>query len=449
LQPSHEIQLATPNPCSNSPPGIGPPAGPPPLRYHELLLTQPVLSRIYSRPNWAEVSLSALRHNFRVLQHHVGPAVTLCSVVKCDAYGHGYAECARALEQEGGRWFGVTSTDEGVAMREAGILARILIMVGAWRGEEEDILHYSLTPAISRIEELTAFARAAHRLRITSPIRVHLKLDTGMARLGLPLSELDSFVAELRRTPEIELEGVFSHLASSEVLDDSDTQKQIGRFRHALRSLSELGLNPPLQHLANSSAAIERPDTRYNFVRPGLAIYGYELPPSRHDGGVAASPIALQLKPVLQWKTRVISLRDVEAGHALGYGGTYITPAAARIAVIAAGYGDGYSRKHSYPRHANPNNSAPSAPANGTSAMVRSNVLIRGQRAHIVGRVAMDMTLVDVSHIVGCELGDEVALIGCSGSEQITAPDVARWSDTLPYEVLCNLSERVLRRYVE
>jgi alanine racemase len=248
----------------------------------------------------------------------------------------------------------------------------------------------------------------------------------------------------LKRTPEIELEGVFSHLASSEVLDDADTRKQIERFRDALRKLSEQGLNPPLRHLANSSAAIERPDTRYNFVRPGLAIYGYELSPSRRDGTAAPSPALLDLKPVLQWKTRVISLRDVEAGHALGYGGTYVTPSAARIAVVAAGYGDGYSRKHSYPKNGTHANAA-----NGACGTARSRVLIRGQRAYIVGRVAMDMTLIDVSHIVGCEIGDEVALIGQSGSEHITACDVARWSETLPYEVLCNLSERVLRRYVD
>jgi alanine racemase len=384
-----------------------------------------------------------LRHNFRALQQHVGPAVTICSVVKCDAYGHGYAECARALEQEGGRWFGVTSTDEGVAMREAGISSRILIMVGAWRGEEEDVLHYSLTPAISRTEELAAFARAANRLRIAGRVRVHLKLDTGMARLGLPLGELDSFVDELKRTPEIELEGVFSHLASSEVLDDSETQKQIERFRDALCRLAEHGLNPALRHLANTSAAIERPDTWYNFVRPGLAIYGYELPPAKCDGSPMPSRISLCLKPVLQWKTRVISLRDVQAGQALGYGGTYVSQTAARIAVIAAGYGDGYSRKHSYPKN------GANCAANGASGAMRSSVLIRGQRAYIVGRVAMDMTLVDVSHIAGCEIGDEVALIGHSGSEQITACDVARWSETLPYEVLCNLSERVLRRYVD
>lgn len=410
-----------------------------------ILLSQPVLSRTYSRPNWAEVSLSALRHNFRVLQQHVGPEVTICSVVKCDAYGHGYAECARALQDEGGRWFGVTSTDEGVALRESGITGRVLIMVGVWRGEEEDALHYSLTPAISRIEELEAIARAARKLRLSHPVAVHLKVDTGMARLGLPLNELDNFVAALERIPEIELAGVFSHLASSEVLDDSDTQRQIRRFDDALRTLATHGLHPPIRHLANSSAAIARPETRHNFVRPGLAIYGYQLPNVNHDGGSAENASTrLDLQPVLQWKTRVISLRDVGAGQALGYGGAYVTPAAARIAVIATGYGDGYSRKNSYPR----NGKVSAGSSNGT-ARDRSSVLIRGHRAPVLGRVSMDTTIVDVSHIRDCEIGDEVVLIGRSGGEEITAWDLARWSETLPYEVLCILSERVLRRYVD
>lgn len=409
-----------------------------------VLLSQPVLSRIYSRPNWAEVSLSAVRHNFRVLQQHIGPAVTICSVVKCDAYGHGYAECARALQQEGGSWFGVTSTDEGVALRESGITGRVLIMVGVWRGEEEDALHYSLTPAVSRIDELDALARAARKLQLSRPVAVHLKIDTGMARLGLPLAELDQFVATLAELPEIELEGVFSHLASSEVLDDSDTCKQIKRFEEALKAMAQHGLNPPIRHLANTSAAIARPDTRYNFVRPGLAIYGYQLPPLNGDGSSAENAPGLDLEPVLQWKTRIISLRDVGAGQPLGYGGTYVTHAPARIAVIAAGYGDGYSRKHSYPR----NGRVATGSSNGSTGDARSYVLVRGQRAPVLGRVSMDTTIIDVTHIPGCEIGDEVVLIGRSGGGEITAWDLARWSETLPYEVMCNLSERVLRRYV-
>jgi alanine racemase len=339
----------------------------------------------------------------------------------------------------------VTSTDEGVALRECGITERILVMVGVWRGEEEDALRYALTPAISRIDELDALARAARKLRLSRPVAVHLKIETGMARLGLPLSEVERFVLELQRTPEIELEGVFSHLASSEVLDDANTGKQIERFELALQSLAQYGLRPAIRHLANSSAAILRPETRHNFVRPGLAIYGYQLPPLNHDGNAAGTALSrIDLQPVLQWKTRVISLRDVAAEQALGYGGTYVTSAAARTAVIAAGYGDGYSRKNSYPK----NGGASVGSSNGASGAERSSVLIRGHRAPVLGRVSMDTTIVDVSHIRDCEIGDEVVLIGRSGGEEITAWDLARWSETLPYEVMCNLSERVLRRYV-
>ena len=228
-----------------------------------------------------------MRHNFRVLQKHVGPDVAICAVVKCDAYGHGAQECALALEQEGAKWFGVTSTDEGVILREAGITGRVLVMCGVYRGEEEDALRLSLTPAVFRLQDVEALAQAAARQRPSSRIAIHLKIDTGMARLGLPLADLESFAEGIQRLPQIELEGVFSHLASSEVLDDEATQRQIERFTAALRTLSAYGLRPRLRHLANSSAAIERPDTWHNFVRPGLALYGYEQPPCYRDGSPA------------------------------------------------------------------------------------------------------------------------------------------------------------------
>ncbi len=383
--------------------------------------------RASTRPNWAEVSVSALRHNFRTLQRHVGPTVTICAVVKCDAYGHGSENCARALEEEGASWFGVTSTDEGVALRDAGIGSRILILVGAWRGEEEDALHYGLTPTVSRLEDVDSVAMAATRIGRRDPVPVHLKLDTGMARLGLSLSELDNFSERIKAIPQVELEGVFSHLASAEVLDAADALRQQERFKQALRTLASHGLHPPIRHLANSSATLGRPDSWYNFVRPGMAIYGYELPLVYRDGNPVEQHELLGLRPALSWKTRVLSVRNVPTGQALGYNGAYITKSPARVAVIAAGYGDGLYRKLS-----------PSG-----------YVLLRGQRAPFVGRISMDLTIVDVSHIPGVEIGDEVVLIGRSGDERITAVDHARWSDTIAYEILCNLSERVVRHHVE
>jgi len=393
-------------------------------------------SRIETRPNWAEVSLSALRHNFDVVQQHVGPDVTICAVVKCNAYGHGVEECAPALEQAGAKWFGVTSTDEGVLLRDAGIKGRILVLCGLYPGEEEDALRHQLTPAVFRLEDALAVARAATRLGLTSRVPVHLKVDTGMARLGLPFADLEPFAEGVKRLPQVEVEGVFSHLASSEVLDDEGTRQQIERFETVLQTLTALGLRPTLRHLANSGAVGARPETWHNFVRPGLALYGYEQPTWHRDGSPVTDVAPLPLQRALAWKTHILGLRDVPAGQALGYGGAYVTPAPARIAVVSVGYGDGLARKISI--------ASAGAPETATG---RGQVLLRGQRAPIVGRISMDLTLVDVTRVAGAAIGDEVVLIGRSGEQEITAWDHARWSDTVVYETLCNLSKRVPRRH--
>ena len=423
------------------------------MLYHHSLPLIAQSQREDTRPNWAEISLSALRHNFRTVQKHVGAGVTICAVVKCDGYGHGAAGCAAALVQEGASWFGVTSTDEGVWLRDAGIDAPILVLTGCWRGEEEDLLRYRLTPAVFRVEDCEALVRAAERLQLRKRIPVHLKIDTGMARLGLPREEVDDFAERVRRLPQIELEGVFSHLASAEVSDAEDARLQSVRFGLAVRMLDAHGLRAPLRHLANSSAAIGRPETWHTMVRPGIALYGYELPIMLRDGTPAPGAPQLPLKPALCWKARVINLRDVPAGQALGYGGTYVTPKPARIAAVPVGYGDGFSRRMSYGlatldacREASLKRLS-----SGRDAAVQCRtpaVLLRGMRAPILGRISMDLTLVDVSHIAGVEIGDEVTLVGRSGDHRITAWDHARWSDTVVYETLCNLSERVPRRFV-
>lgn len=423
------------NPCTRR--SCAPDAG-----YHRELATILTSSRIETRPNWAEVSLSALRHNFRVVQEHVGPEVTICAVVKCNAYGHGVEECAPALQQAGAAWFGVTSTDEGIVLRENGITVRILVMCGLYPGEEEEALRYSLTPTVFRLDQAEALARVAARLRLAQPVPVHLKVDTGMGRLGLPLAELPSFAEAVKRLPQIDLEGFFSHLASSEVLDDVHTAEQIERYDQALRILAEHGLYPRMRHLANSGGVQARPNTWQNFVRPGLLLYGYEYPVSRHDGAPVTHVPRLALEPVLSWKTHVLGLRDVPAGQPLGYGGAYVTAAPARIAVVSVGYGDGLSRKVSL--HAG------EALSSGVDPLVgHGEALLRGHRAPMVGRVAMDLTLLDVTHIPGAAVGDEVVLIGHSGNQQITAWDLARSSDTIVYETLCNLSKRVPRRHAD
>jgi len=404
--------------------------------YHRSLAATFTSSRIETRPNWAEVSLAALRHNFRVVQEHVGPDVMICAVVKCNAYGHGVEECAPALEQAGAKWFGVTSTDEGVLLREVGVKARILVLCGLYAGEEEDALRHQLTPAVFRLEDARNVARAGARLGLAGRVPVHLKIDTGMARLGIPFAEVESFAEGVKELPQIEVEGVFSHLASSEVLDDEGTRRQIERFEDALEILAVHGLRPPLRHLANSGAVSARPNTWHNFVRPGLALYGYEQPTWHRDGSPVTDVMPLPLEPALAWKTHVLGLRDVPAGQALGYGGAYVTPAPARIAAVSVGYGDGLARKISI--------ASAGAPETATG---HGQVLLRGQRAPIVGRISMDLTLVDVTRVAGAAIGDEVVLIGRSGEQEITAWDHARWADTVVYETLCNLSKRVPRRH--
>ncbi len=352
-------------------------------------------------------------------------------------------ECAPALEQAGARWFGVTSTDEGIVLREVGVSGRILVMCGLFAGEEEDALRNSLTPAVFRLEDAQAMAQAAAHLELKRPVPVHLKIDTGMGRLGLPLAELEAFADGVKRLPQVALEGVFSHLASSEVVDDEDAARQIERFDAALRTLALHGLHPPLRHLANSGAVGARPATWHNFVRPGLALYGYEQYWCHRDGSPATDVPVLPLKPVLAWKTHIIGLRDVPAGQALGYSGAYVTAAPARIAVVSVGYGDGLSRKVS--THAG----IPATSCDLDPAIGRGEVLLRGQRAPMVGRISMDLTLVDVTHVPGAAIGDEVILIGRSGNQSISAWDLAHSSDTVVYETLCNLSKRVPRRHAE
>ena len=381
------------------------------------------------RPTWAEISLTALRNNFRTIQDYVAPEAAVCCVVKADAYGHGAAECARALEQEGALWFGVSSTDEGVCLRRSGISGRILLMSGFWRGEEEAIVEHDLTAAVwdwNHIELLEEAARKFHR-GSGHPVPVHLKVDTGMARLGLNTPEVASFAEVLKNAEHVTLEGMFTHFASAEVLDAPDTEAQIARFEDAVRAIREHDLAPPYLHLANSAAIVTRSNSWKNMVRPGLSLYGYYLPFTSVVGGAPDQSLELPVKPVLAWKTRVLAVRDVAEHQPISYNGSYVTPAPARIAVLPVGYADGLSRHLSS----------------------RGRVIVRNDYAAIVGTVTMDMTMIDVTGIAGVDVGDEVTLIGSCGRRSISAWEHASLAATIPYEILCGISKRVPRKYVE
>lgn len=382
---------------------------------------------MHTRPNWAEISLSALAENYRVVARHLGPGITPCCVIKCDAYGHGVIESARALEEAGAVFLGVTSTEEGIAVRDAGVKLPILVMTGFWRGEEESLLRHSLTPAIATAEHIEALEHASQSLGLTHKIPVHLKVDTGMARLGVSLADLPALAARIARSPVVELEGVFSHLSESEVLNSPVAARQRADFERAIALLAAAGLHPRYRHLANTAATVARPETWNNMVRPGLALYGYNLACEGQSEGPGAGTTALPVRPVLTWKTRIIALRDIASGTPVGYNQRWRAARPTRLAVIPVGYGDGFNRQLSR----------------------GGQVILHDHYAPIAGNVSMDLTMIDVTDIPGAAIGDEVLLIGRSPHCSIGADDQARLANTIVYEILCGLSPRVPRVYVE
>ncbi len=377
-----------------------------------------------TRPTWAEVSLTALRQNFRTVQKHVGPNVTVCAVVKADAYGHGAVECSRALEAEGAKWLGVTSLDEAIPLREAGIRANILLMTGFWRGEESEIIRLHLTPTIWEPWHIETLEVAAAGLGVPQH-PVHLKVDTGMGRLGVGVDQLPGVLAAVQAAKHLVLEGLSTHLASSEIMDAPSVAEQERSFDSARRMVREAGMEPTFVHMANTAAVISRRETWNSMVRPGVALYGYYLPFQRAGREVSGGTLRLPVKPVLTWKTRILSLRDFGPNQALGYGATYVTKAPAHVAVLPVGYADGYNRQLSN----------------------RGRVIVREHYAPIVGRISMDLTLVDVTGIPGVAVGDEVILLGVGDGLSVDALEHAELANSTPYEILCNISKRVPRRY--
>ena len=349
--------------------------------------------------------------------------MTVCAVVKADAYGHGAVECSRALQEEGAKWLGVTSLDEAIPLREAGIESRILLMTGFWRGEESEIVRLRLTPTVWEPWHIEALENAAGAGAVRHP--VHLKVDTGMGRLGVSLDELPAVLKALSAAPHLVLEGLSTHLASSEIMDAPSVAEQERRFGEAQRLVRAAGFDPALTHMANTSALISRRETWNKMVRPGVALYGYYLPFQRAGREVSGGTLRLAVKPVLTWKTRILSMRDFAANQALGYGGTYVTKAPAHVAVLPVGYADGYNRQLSN----------------------RGRVIVRDHYAPIIGSISMDLTLVDVTGIPGIAVGDEVILLGTTDGLSVDALEHARLANSSPYEILCNISKRVPRRY--
>lgn len=374
------------------------------------------------RPTWAEIDLDALASNFRRVRALVGAGVKVMGVVKADAYGHGAAECARRLESEGADWFGVATPEEGFALRRAGISRPVLCFGGFWEGQAEACLALDVTPVVYRLDmasALDAAARAAGRVA-----DVHVKIDTGLGRLGVRYDYASEFAERLRGFRHLRVGGLLTHFAAAdEPGRDCYTGDQLKRFTEAVAAFRERGHEPELVHMANSAATFAHPETWGNMVRPGGVLYGLwrdVLPP------LSGEP---SLRPVMSVRTRVTLLKAVHAGESLGYGCTYEAAREMLVATVPVGYADGYARALSN----------------------RGRVVVKGQFAPVVGRISMDLTLLDVTDVEGVRVGDRVTLLGADVVEGarlvLPAEDLARTAGTLSYEITCGVSARVPRRY--
>jgi alanine racemase len=392
-------------------------------------------STFIGRPVWAEVSLSALADNFRAIRDHVNPSSEqrktprkVLSVVKGNGYGHGGPQVAKALEKPGSDWFGVASAAEGVEIRKVGVRKPILVLGGFWPGEEENLLEHDLTPAIHRCEQLAAFESAAAKLR-KKHVAIHLKVDTGMNRLGIAPTDADCFARQLAKCPHLVLDGVFTHFASSEDLTDSptgvQTRLQMERFYCAVDRLRALRVDTGILHLANSAAIAARPETWADMVRPGAILYGYHpgIEPIERRNEIESK---FPLRPVMSLRARVIGLRSVATGDSVGYNAKWTAQRPSRTAVLAAGYGDGLHR----------------------SLGNRGSVAIRGHQAPIIGIISMDVTLLDVTGVPDVAIGDVATVYGTDGENVYPANVIARSIGTVTSDLLCAVTQRVPRFYL-
>jgi alanine racemase len=376
------------------------------------------------RPTRAEVNLEALRHNLRVVKRHARGA-HVWGVLKADGYGHGAPAVARTLERAGIDGFCVALLEEAIELREAGIFAPILVMGGYYGSAYEELVARNLVPVVydpGQIEGLARVVRGAG----AGPLDVHLKVDTGMARLGVTMAELGRVADVLRDTPELRVRGLMTHLACADAESLEPTTDQMVRFDEATAILARQGIRPAVRHAANS-AALLRDEARLDAVRPGIALFGV-APRVAREAGV---PLSSDLRPVMRVRTEVIAVRELAEGASVGYGALYRTSRPSRIATVPMGYADGLSRHLTN----------------------RGHVLIRGKRAPIVGAVSMDMTMVDVTDLPGVDVRDEVVVLGAQegalGRDRIDADEVAAHAGTIAWEVLTSISRRVPRFYRE
>jgi alanine racemase len=369
---------------------------------------------------WVEISLDRIAENFGAVRGVVGDSVEVMPVVKADAYRHGAIEVSRRLVREGAAWLAVSSVEEGVALRDAGIAARILVMADFLPFERPALLDHNLTPVIHTLEDVAEWDRLARERGTTASY--HLKIDSGMGRLGTRAAATE--IARVAGSaPNARLEGLMTHFASSADYTGTQTEEQMQTFDRICSGLAECGVNPPFVHLSSTiPVAYGRRNAWQRMVRPGHAIYGYVSPTAR---GVGPERV-LQVKPALTWKAAILAIKDLPEGTLVGYGGMFRTPRPMRIAVLAAGYADGIPHRLSN----------------------RGRVIAGGKLVSIVGAVSMDLTTIDVTLSPSLRVGDAVTLLGAEGDVSIDAQQIAKLAGTISYGVLCGISARVKRVYL-
>ncbi|MFY9370378.1 MAG: alanine racemase [bacterium] len=371
------------------------------------------------RPTWAEIDLGAIAHNVRVIKDYVGSNTKVMAVVKADGYGHGAAAVARTSLKAGAEYLAVATADEAVDLREAGITAPILVLGTSFPGCGEDkLVELDITQAVCTLELAEAIERAAAERG--KKALVHIKVETGMGRIGVAAEEGADFIARIGKLPHLEIEGLFTHFAAADEEDKGYTWEQYKRFMGLVEDLEARNIKvPPLKHVCNSAAILDLPEMHLDMVRPGAILYGF------HPGPQVKK--VLPLRPALFLKTRIVFLKEVKAGARLSYGLTYTVAGGTKIATLPIGYADGYRRHFSN----------------------RSEVLVRGRRVPVVGRVCMDQCLIDVGQVPDVAVGDEATLIGRQGDEEITAIELADLIGTLAIDLTCGIGKRVPRIYKE
>jgi alanine racemase len=365
------------------------------------------------RATWAEVNLTRLSQNLQAIHAHVAPAKVMI-IVKANAYGHGLAEVVKHLSSQAD-YIGVAVLEEGIFLRELGVTAPILVLGGIWGDQVPQYLQHNLTLTASSVERLEQIDTVAGQMGVKA--KVHLKIDTGMERIGVHYYSAHTIQATALMCVNIEVEGIFSHFANADSPDLTLARLQLERFNEVLRFYENHSLPMPICHMANSAAILQLPESHFDMVRPGIMLYGV------YPSSEAARTV--QVQPALAWKSRVVYFKVVKPGHPVSYGATWQSDHPVRIVTLPVGYGDGYFR----------------------SLSNKTKVIIRGKKYPQVGSVCMDQMMVNIETDSAFN-GDDVTLLGESGSEAITAQDLADWAGTIPYEILTNINTRVPRVYI-